>query len=144
MRLTGHHTRGTGRRFKPKAEINVTPFVDVMLVLLVIFIATASGLVAQTGVDVDLPETDANALPAEQEQLTVSVTVEGEVFLQEEPITLEELVPRLEAIAENGYEERIFLKADKGADYGEVMVVMAHINQAGFSNLGLVTDQLEE
>ncbi len=134
--------RRRGQRYRPRAEINVTPMVDVMLVLLIVFMITAPLLAV--GVPVDLPKTDAHSLNAETEPLTITVRPDGSVFLQETPIDLEVLVPRLTAIAGNGYEERIFLRADKNTAYGEVMKVMARIHSAGFTNIGLVTDPLSQ
>ena len=133
---------GRGRaRWKPKAEINVTPFVDVMLVLLIVFMITAPLLTV--GVPVELPRTEARNLPAGEEPLTITVTAGGGIFLQETEVTLDELTPRLRAIAGTGSEARIFIRADGGAPYGEVARVMANINAAGYTNLGLVTDPLE-
>ncbi|MED5547826.1 MAG: biopolymer transporter ExbD [Pseudomonadota bacterium] len=133
---------GRGRaRWKPKAEINVTPFVDVMLVLLIVFMITAPLLTV--GVPVDLPETEARNLPSGEEPLTITITAEGGIFLQETEVELAELAPRLRAIAGTGYESRIYIRADNGAAYGEVARVMANINAAGFTNLGLVTDPIE-
>ncbi len=134
--------RRRGQRYRPRAEINVTPMVDVMLVLLIVFMITAPLLAV--GVPVELPKTEARSLNAETEPLTITVQPDGSVFLQETPIELEVLVPRLTAIAGNGYEERIFLRADKTTDYGEVMKVMARIHAAGFTNIGLVTDPLSQ
>ena len=137
-------TGGSGRgraRGKPKAEINVTPFVDVMLVLLIVFMITAPLLTV--GVPVDLPETEARNLPADEEPLTITVTTDGLIYLQETEVPLGELAPRLRAIARTGYDSRIFIRADNGAAYGDVARVMASINAAGFRNLGLVTDPIE-
>ena len=134
---------GRGRaRWKPKAEINVTPFVDVMLVLLIVFMITAPLLTV--GVPVDLPDTEARNLPADEEPLTITITTDGLIYLQETEVGLAELAPRLTAIAGTGYESRIFIRADDGAAYGDVARVMANINAAGFTNLGLVTDPLEQ
>ena len=134
--------RGRGRaRWKPKAEINVTPFVDVMLVLLIVFMITAPLLTV--GVPVDLPDTEARNLPADEEPLTITITTDGLIYLQETEVGLAELAPRLTAIAGTGYESRIFIRADAGAAYGDVARVMANINAAGFTNLGLVTDPIE-
>ena len=134
--------RRRGQRYRPRAEINVTPMVDVMLVLLIVFMITAPLLTV--GVPVDLPKTNAHAMNAQSEPLTITVRADGGVYLQDTPIALDKLVPRLTAIAGNGYEERIFLRADKSADYGDVMKVMARIHAAGFSNIGLVTDPLSQ
>ena len=121
------------------SEINVTPFVDVMLVLLIIFMVAAPLLTV--GVPIDLPETQAKALNSETQPITISVNSAGQVFLQETEIPADEIVPKLEAIARNGYEERIYVRGDKDADYGTVMRIMARISSAGFKRIGLVTLQ---
>lgn len=131
----------SGRNYQPMAEINVTPFVDVMLVLLIIFMVTAPLLTV--GVPIDLPKTQANQLEGDKEPLTISVTKTGEVFLQETKIPLDEIVPKLVAITNSGYEERIFVRGDSGTDYGTVMKVMGTISSAGFRRIALVT-QLED
>ncbi|MBC6402842.1 MAG: biopolymer transporter ExbD [Hyphomonadaceae bacterium] len=130
------------RRHRLNAEINVTPLVDVMLVLLIVFMIAAPLL--SVGVPVELPKTDARSLPSQQEPITITVDREGAVFLQDREVTLDLLVERLRAIAGNGYEERIYLRADESSDYGAVMKVMARVNAAGFSNLGLVTDPVSQ
>ncbi len=119
------------------SEINVTPMVDVMLVLLIIFMIAAP--LMTVGVPIDLPDTQAKSLNTDTQPITVSVNASGEIFIQETPISLEEIVPKLQAIAKQGYEERIFVRGDKLADYGTVMKVMARISTAGFKNLGLVS-----
>jgi biopolymer transport protein TolR len=124
------------------SEINVTPFVDVMLVLLIIFMVSAPLLTV--GVPIDLPDTQAKAMNADTQPITVSVNSEGKIFLQETEIPIEEVVPKLQAIAKTGYEERIFVRGDKAADYGTVMKVMARISAAGFKNIGLVTLQEQD
>jgi biopolymer transport protein TolR len=134
-----------GRRGRKKAlmsEINVTPFVDVMLVLLIIFMVAAPMLTV--GVPIDLPETQAKAMNAQTQPITVSVNDKGQIYIQETEIPIEEVVPKLEAIAKTGYEERIFVRGDKSADYGTVMKVMARISAAGFKNIGLVTLQEQD
>ena len=130
--------RGRGR---PMAEINVTPFVDVMLVLLIVFMVTAPLLTV--GVPVDLPQTRANQLNA-REPLSVTVRKDGTVFLQNTQIGLDDLVPKLQAIATNGYEERIFVRGDASVDYGKVMQVMGMLNAAGFTRIGLVTEPVKQ
>lgn len=130
--------RRRGRRYQPMSEINVTPFVDVMLVLLIVFMVTAPLLTV--GVPIDLPETQAKPLDGQKEPLTVSVDNQGRVFLQDTEITVEELVPKLTAIAELGVEERVFVRGDRTVDYGTVMRVMGRLNQAGFRRIALVTD----
>ena len=109
-----------------------------MLVLLIVFMVAAPLL--SVGVPLELPKTDAKSLPSQQEPITISVNKEGVIFIQDTEIPLEELAPKLIAVSANGYEERIYLRADENSDYGAVMKVMARVNAAGFSNLGLVTD----
>jgi biopolymer transport protein TolR len=138
---SGVHRR-RGRRSQLMSEINVTPFVDVMLVLLIIFMVAAPLLTV--GVPIDLPETQANALNSDTQPITVSVNQEGQIFLQETEIPIEEVVPKLEAISRTGYDERIYVRGDRSADYGTVMRVMARISSAGFRNLGLVTLQEQD
>jgi biopolymer transport protein TolR len=136
----GHRRRG--RHHGLMSEINVTPMVDVMLVLLIIFMVAAPLLTV--GVPIDLPETQAKALNAQTQPITVSVNEGGQVYLQETEIPLEEIVPKLTAISQAGYDERIYVRGDKNADYGTVMKVMARISDAGFKNLGLVTLQEQD
>jgi biopolymer transport protein TolR len=130
--------RGNGRRGRPMAEINVTPFVDVMLVLLIVFMVTAPLLTA--GVPIDLPQTRARLLGQDREPLAVSIDNAGKVFLQNTEIPVDELVPKLMAISENGYNQRIFVRGDRTVDYGRVMEVMGLLNSAGFTRIGLVTE----
>ena len=132
------------RRARPRAmsEINVTPFVDVMLVLLIIFMVAAPLLVV--GVPIDLPETSAAALESEEEPIAVSVTADGRVFLQETEVSLDELLTTLAAIAEEGVDTRIFVRGDMATDYGTIMQVMARISGAGYRRLGLVTAEAED
>ena len=129
---------GRRRRARPLSEINVTPFVDVMLVLLIVFMVTAPLLTV--GVPVDLPKTKAQPLSQDREPLTISVRRDGSVFLQNTHISEDDLVPRLTAIAANGYDQRVFVRGDKAVDYGRVMQVMALVSAAGFTHIGLVTD----
>ena len=136
----GHRRRG--RHHGLMSEINVTPFVDVMLVLLIIFMVAAPLLTV--GVPIDLPETQAKALNAETQPITISVNKDGQVYLQETEVAIEEIVPKLEAIAKTGYEERIYVRGDTAAAYGTVMKVMARVSAAGFRNLGLVTLQEQD
>ena len=134
--------RQGGRRRRPKlnSEINVTPFVDVMLVLLIVFMITAPLLTV--GVPIELPETEAKPLEGDTEPITVSVNLDGTIYLQNTEIVAEELVDKLTAIAENGYNERIYVRGDRDVEYGVVMKVMARISSAGFKRIGLIT--LEE
>ena len=133
--------RGGGRK-APMSEINVTPMVDVMLVLLIIFMVAAP--LMTVGVPIDLPETKAKEMNSDTKPITVSINKEGMVYLGEEtetPIALDEIVPKLQAIAKAGAEERIFVRGDATADYGTIMKVMGLLNNAGYKNIGLVTLQ---
>ena len=128
------------RRRPVMSEINVTPMVDVMLVLLIIFMVSAPLLTV--GVPLDLPQTQAKTLDQDKEPLTVSVNTKGEVYLQNTEIPLDELVPKLKAIIEarGGADERIFVRADREVDYETVMKVMGRISAAGFRRVALVTE----
>lgn len=139
-RAGGRNGRRRARRSTPNAEINVTPLVDVMLVLLIVFMVAAPLL--SVGVPVELPKTDAKSLPSETEPITITVDKDGAVFLQETEVSLDDIVTQLTAISKNGYDERIYLRGDDASDYGSVMKVMARVNAAGYSNLGLVTDPI--
>jgi len=131
--------RGRGRmRRRAMAEINVTPFVDEMLVLLIVFMVTAPLLTV--GVPVDLPKTRAPALGQDREPLSITIKRDGTIFLQKEPIPENQLVDRLTAVAANGYNQRIFVRGDTAANYGKVMEVMGLLAAAGFTHIGLVTD----
>ena len=130
------------QRYRPMADINVTPMVDVMLVLLVVFMVTAPLLTV--GVPVDLPKTRAQQMSEDKEPLAITIKQNGDIFLQETAIQLDELVPKLTAIAQNGYDQRIFVRGDKDVDYGRVMEVMGELNAAGFKRIGLVTDPKRE
>ena len=125
------------RRYQPMAEINVTPFVDVMLVLLVVFMITAPLLTV--GVKVDLPSAEANVIQGNDEPLTVSINSVGQIYLQESPIVLSDLVPKLRAITGENPDTRIFVRGDKEINYGLVMEIMSAINSAGFSKVALIT-----
>jgi len=133
------HTFGHAKRRPPMADINVTPMVDVMLVLLVIFMVTAPLLTV--GVQVDLPKTKAQAIPGSDEPLAVSIDREGKVYVQDTQMDLDAVVPRLQAISDNNPEVRIFVRGDANVDYGSVMQVMGILNAAGFSKVALITTQ---
>ncbi len=135
------HSSRLGRRpgrYSAMAEINVTPFVDVMLVLLVVFMITAPLLTV--GVPIDLPEATASNLQGSEEPLTVSVNANGEIFLQETLVEPSELAARLLAISKNLKSRRIFVRGDRAVDYGTVMAVMGSLNAAGFNKVALVTE----
>jgi len=134
---------GGRRRHRRKAvmsEINVTPMVDVMLVLLIIFMVSAPLLTV--GVPIDLPQTQAKSLDQDREPLTLSVNLQGQVFLQNSEIPLEELVTKLKAVtdARGGYDERIYVRGDRKVDYGTVMRVMGRLSSAGFRRVALITE----
>jgi biopolymer transport protein TolR len=139
----GVRGRGSWRaRLRPRSDINITPMVDVMLVLLIIFMVTAPLLTP--GVAVDLPKTRARLLTQEKEPLTVTIEKTGKVYLggakrEAEAIPIEEIAAKVEAIAENGYDQRILVRGDKAVDYGTVLQVMGELNAAGFRRIGLVT-----
>src|SRR5581483_4337759 len=133
----------SGRRHRRRrgvmSEINVTPMVDVMLVLLIIFMISAPLLTV--GVALDLPQTQAKSLDNEKEPLTVSLNVEGKIFLQNTEIGSEELLPKLKAITEarGGLDERIYVRGDRKVDYGTVMKLMGRLSGAGYHRVALVT-----
>ncbi len=135
---------GKGRsRYRPMAEINVTPMVDVMLVLLIIFMVAAP--LMTVGVPVDLPKTQASALNQENEPITITVNPEGKIFLQETEVPIEGLVAQLQAIARNqapgAPERRIFVRGDRAISYGRVMEVMGTISAGGFTRVALLAEQ---
>jgi biopolymer transport protein TolR len=132
--------RRRGRRHKPMAEINVTPFVDVMLVLLIIFMVAAPLLTA--GVPIDLPKSEGTAIQSDSEPLTVTVDPQGKIFIGETEIPLTDLQQKLAAItqARKGSDEAIFVRGDKSTNYGELMRVMGRIASAGYKRISLVTE----
>ena len=133
--------RGRGRRRAVMAEINVTPMVDVMLVLLIIFMVSAPLLTV--GVPLDLPQTQAKSLDQDKTPLTLSVKTDGKVFVNDTEVSMNDLIAKLKAITDargNGLDERIFMRADKSADYGTVAKVMGQLSGAGFKRLALVTE----
>ena len=132
--------RGQRRRSRlaPMSEINVTPFVDVMLVLLIVFMVAAPMLTV--GVPIELPKTKAKPLQGEKEPVTVTVKADGRVFLMDTEVEdVDTLSAKVKAIAGEGYNERIYVRADKSVDYGKVMKVMGALSGAGFKRLALVT-----
>ena len=132
------------RRYRKQrfTDINVTPMVDVMLVLLIIFMVTAPMLTA--GVQVDLPKTQSAPLQGQDEPLVVSVQANGKVFLQKTQVSVDDLGAKLKAIAGEKVETRIFVRGDKSADYGRIMHVIGEINTAGFNKIALITEQSQE
>ncbi|ASW07511.1 MULTISPECIES: protein TolR [Rhizobium] len=134
--------RRGGGRGGPIADINVTPLVDVMLVLLIIFMVAAPMMTS--GVPIDLPQTQAGALNAQTQPITISIKADGQVFLQETQIDVAEIAAKLQAIATTGYNERIFVRGDGKAPYGVIADVMSRIQEAGYKNIGLVTQQITD
>jgi biopolymer transport protein TolR len=132
----GFRKHNRRRRARPMSEINVTPFVDVMLVLLIVFMVSAPLLTS--GVPIDLPETQAKPLALEKEPITITVNPEGKIFIKDDEVTIDDLVPKLSAMTESNLEERIYVRGDRSANYGMIMRVMGTINGAGFRHIGLV------
>ena len=120
------------------SEINVTPFVDVMLVLLIVFMVTAPMLTV--GVPVNLPNSDADSLPDDQEPLTLSINSKGEVFIQDTKVGFSELVPKLLAISKNRTDTRIYVRGDRNINYGRVMEIMGKLSGSGFSKVALISE----
>lgn len=130
--------RGRGRSRRPMSEINVTPFVDVMLVLLIIFMVTAPLLTA--GVPIELPDSRANALPQEAQQVSLSIDNQGYVYIDDQQVAVGGLPAALESIPRQGGGPDITLRADRSLDYGRVMAVMGELNRAGLNRISLVTN----
>jgi biopolymer transport protein TolR len=142
--MAGSSSSSSGRRSSRirgrgvSAEINVTPLVDVMLVLLIVFMISAPLLTV--GVPLDLPQSQAKSLDQDREPLTLSVNDKGQVFLQNTEIKIEDLIDKLKAVAKAGVDERIYVRGDKKVDYGTVMRVMGRLSAAGFRKVALVTE----
>ena len=142
MAFQTHRSSGNSRgrtRTPPMSEINVTPMVDVMLVLLIVFMVTAPLLTV--GVQIDLPRTKAKILQGQDEPLAITIDAQGQVYLQDTEIDIEGLVPRLRAITDNNPDVRIFVRGDASVNYGRVMEVMGTVNAAGYKKVALVTQQ---
>ena len=129
-------------RNEPMSEINVTPFVDVMLVLLIIFMVTAPLLTV--GVQVDLPESAADSLPDDQEPLTISINSKGEIYIQEHQVTYQKMIPKLLAIAKNRTDTRIYVRGDKTINYGRVLEIMGLLSGSGFTKVALISEPYKE
>jgi biopolymer transport protein TolR len=140
--LNGRNGGGARPRYKPMSEINVTPMVDVMLVLLVIFMVAAPLLTV--GVPVDLPQTKAPAITEQKEPLVITVNAEGKLFLQNTAVGDDELVPRLQAITQNNPNADIYVRGDRAINYGRVMEVMGMVSAAGFTKVSLITEQARD
>lgn len=127
-----------GPRYTPLSEINVTPFVDVMLVLLIVFMVTAPLLTV--GVPVDLPKTQAQSIADPDEPLVISINAEGVIYIQDSAVEIGQLVPRLRAITESKPDTRIFVRGDQAIAYGRIMQVMGTVNTAGFQRVALIAE----
>jgi biopolymer transport protein TolR len=136
-RKGGRRRRGVPR-YGAMADINMTPFIDIMLVLLIIFMVAAPLLA--TGVAVDLPQTKAGPLNIDQKPISIALNDQGQLFLMDAPVANDELIAKLQAVAKEGFDERIYLRADKGILYGRVAEVMASLTAAGYKKVALVTE----
>jgi biopolymer transport protein TolR len=133
-----HHRNGAGRRsYKPMAEINVTPMVDVMLVLLIVFMVAAPLMTA--GVPVDLPKSQAPAINENKEPIEITITADGQIHIQKTPIEANELVAKLQAITNNNSDAVVYVRGDTTINYGRVMEVMGLLAAASFTKLNLIT-----
>ena len=126
----------------PMSEINVTPFVDVMLVLLVIFMVTAPLLTV--GVQVDLPETSADSLPEEQEPLTLTINSKGEIFIQESKVDYDKIIDKILAVSKNRTYKRIYVRGDKTINYGRVLEIMGLLSGSGFTKVALISEPYKQ
>jgi len=140
--MNGRNGNNGRARYQPMSEINVTPMVDVMLVLLVIFMVAAPLLTV--GVPVDLPQTKAPAITEQKEPLVITVNAQGKLFLQNGAVGDDELVPRLQAITKNNPQADIYVRGDRAISYGRVMEVMGMVSAAGFTKVSLVTEQARD
>ena len=142
----GARKSGRGRRGVPRygamADINMTPFIDVMLVLLIIFMVAAPLLT--TGVSVDLPQTSASALNVERKPIAVSLNEQGQLYLMDQPIGDADLVPKLKAASNSDVDQRVYVRASKVVPYGQVARVMAEVTSAGFKKVALVTEPINQ
>ena len=142
MGMSAGGTKSSGRRGRgnsPISEINVTPLVDVMLVLLIVFMVAAP--LMTMGVPVDLPQTRAKAMPVTAKPITVTVTPDGAISIDNEPVTIDALVPKVQSLAVQGADERLYVRGDSTAQYGMIMQVMGALSGAGFDKIGLITEQ---
>jgi len=144
--VAGGRKSGRGRRGVPRygamADINMTPFIDVMLVLLIIFMVAAPLLT--TGVTVDLPRASATALNVERKPIAISVNEQGQLYVMDEPIADADLVSKLQAVSQSDTDQRIYLRASKSVPYGRVAEIMAAVTSAGFKKVALVTEPVKQ
>ena len=142
MRSLDQNYKRNKKRYSLMSEINVTPFVDVMLVLLIIFMVTAPLLTV--GIPVDLPKVKSNALTDQKDPLEVTVKLDGKVFLGESEVEVENIIPRLNAITDQNTKTRIYIRGDRVVAYGRIMEIMSIINSAGYEKVALVTQNPKE
>ena len=135
-------SKSSSRSRSLMSEINVTPFVDVMLVLLIVFMVTAPMLTV--GVPVNLPNSEADSLPDDQEPLTLSINSKGETFIQDTKVAFNELVPKLLAISKNRTDTRIYVRGDKSINYGRVLEIMGMLSGSGFTKVALISEPYKE
>ena len=141
MIIHSNSSKNKRRKYTQMSEINVTPFVDVMLVLLIVFMVTAPLLTV--GIPVDLPKVKATALTDQKDPIEITVNLEGEVYIGESLVDVENLIPRINAITEQNTEARIYIRGDRVVAYGRVMEIMSIINSAGYVKVALITQNLE-
>ncbi len=137
--MIGRGGAGNRRRYKPMAEINVTPLVDVMLVLLIVFMVTAP--LITSGVDVNLPQANAKPVNSDSTPITITVNAQDQIYLQNSQVELSNLVATLQQISQNNQDRRIFVRGDKTVTYGDMLAVMATITQGGFTKVALLAQQ---
>ena len=141
MIIHSNSSKNKRRKYTQMSEINVTPFVDVMLVLLIVFMVTAPLLTV--GIPVDLPKVKATALTDQKDPIEITVNLEGEVYIGESLVDVENLIPRINAITEQNTEARIYIRGDRVVAYGRVMEIMSIINSAGYVKVALITQNVE-
>ena len=141
MNVNNSGSNSRRRRYSQMSEINVTPFVDVMLVLLIVFMVTAPLLTV--GIPVDLPKVKATALTDQKDPIEITVNIDGEVYIGESLVEIENLIPRINSITEQNTEARIYIRGDRIVAYGRVMEIMSKINSAGYIKVALITQNLE-
>ena len=138
----GSGRRKSRQRTQPITTINVTPFVDVMLVLLIVFMVTAP--LMTVGVPIELPKTEAGQVNGSAEPLVITIDAKGDIFLQESKLTVQALIPKLQAVSKAGFKERIYIRGDSNVLFGEISKVMGHLSGAGYTRITVITDVLDE
>ncbi len=139
---SGGGNRKSRQRTQPMTQINVTPFVDVMLVLLIVFMVTAP--LMTVGVPVELPKTQAGQVEGSKEPLVITIDARGDIFLQETKLTLQSLIPKLQAVGKAGFKDRIYIRGDSHVVFGKISKVMGHLSGSGYTKITVITDVLDE